>query len=206
MARYTGPKWRLSRREGVELFSSKRNALERRDYAPGQHGSKRAKLSDYGVQLREKQKVKRMYGVLERQFRRYYEKATASTGITGSMLLQLLERRLDNVVYRLGFATTRPQARQIVNHGLVCVNDKRVDIPSFLVKVGDEISIKSKENIKKYVQTNLEMNKQYQGRDAAPAWVSVDDQHLKGKVLRFPEREDITFPINEQLIIELYSK
>ncbi|HSA31747.1 MAG TPA: 30S ribosomal protein S4 [Candidatus Omnitrophota bacterium] len=206
MARYTGPRWRLSRREGVELFSAKRNALERRDYAPGQHGSKRAKLSDYGIQLREKQKVKRLYGVLERQFRRYYEKATGSTGVTGTVLLQLLERRLDNVIYRLGFATTRPQARQIVNHGLVCVNDKRVDIPSFLVKVGDEVSIKPKENIKKYVQTNIEMNKQYQGREAVPAWVNVDVQHLKGKVLRLPEREDITFPINEKLIIELYSK
>ncbi len=206
MARYTGPKWRLSRREGVELFSSKRSALERRNYAPGQHGNKRVKLSDYGIQLREKQKVKRLYGVLERQFRRYYEKATGSKGITGSLLLQMLERRLDNVVYRLGFATTRPQARQIVNHGLVCVNDKRVDIPSFLVKVGDEVSVKPKENIKKYIQTNIEMNTQFQGREAVPAWVSVDPQHLKGKVLRFPEREDIAFPINEQLIIELYSK
>jgi small subunit ribosomal protein S4 len=205
MARYTGPKWRLSRREGVELFSSKRNALERRDYAPGMHGAKRSKLSDYGLQMREKQKVKRMYGVLEKQFRRYYEKATRSKGITGSVLLQLLERRLDNVVYRLGFATTRPQARQMVGHGLVCVNDKRVNIPSYLVKAGDEISIKNKDGIKRLAKTNVDLNNEYQGREKV-GWVLLDEEHLKGKVSRLPEREDITFPINEQLIIELYSK
>ncbi len=187
------------------MFSSKRDALERRDYAPGQHGSKRAKLSNYGIQLREKQKVKRVYGILERQFRRYYEKATSSKGVTGTVLLQLLERRLDNVVYRLGFATTRPQARQIVGHGLVCVNDKRVDIPSYLVKAGDEISVKPKDPIKKYVKANLELNGQYQRREKV-SWVTVDESHLKGKVTRLPERADITFPINEQLIIELYSK
>jgi len=205
MARYTGPKWRLSRREGVDLFSSKRNALERRDYAPGQHGARRTKMSDYGLQLREKQKVKRLYGVLEKQFRRYYEKATRSKGITGSVLLQLLERRLDNVVYRLGFATTRPQARQMVSHGLICVNDKRVNIPSYLIKSGDEISVKNRDNIKKYAKTNIDLNNEYQGREKV-TWVAVDEAHLKGKVARLPEREDITFPINEQLIIELYSK
>ena len=205
MARYTGPKWRLSRREGIELFSSKRNALERRNYAPGQHGARRAKLSDFGLQLREKQKVKRIYGVLERQFRRYYEKATRSKGVTGSVLLQLLERRLDNVVYRLGFATTRPQARQMVNHGLICVNDKRVNIPSYMTKVGEEISVKNKDSIKKYAQENFNQNKEYQGREEV-GWVTVDEAHLRGKVSRLPEREDIVFPINEQLIIELYSK
>lgn len=205
MARYTGPKWRLSRREGVELFSSKRNALERRDYAPGMHGARRVKLSDYGLQLREKQKVKRIYGVLERQFRRYYEKATRSKGITGSVLLQLLERRLDNVVYRLGFATTRPQARQMVSHGLICVNDRRVNIPSFQVKVGDEISVRNKDNIKNLAKANLDLNNEYQGREQV-SWVTVDEKHFKGKVSRLPEREDIVFPINEQLIIELYSK
>ncbi len=205
MARYIGPKWRLSRREGVELFSSKRNALERRDYAPGMHGAKRTKLSDYGLQLREKQKVKRLYGVLEKQFRRYYEKASRSKGITGSVLLQLLERRLDNVVYRLGFATTRPQARQMVGHGLICVNDKRVNIPSYTVKAGDEISVKNKDGIKKLAKTNVDLNNEYQGREKV-SWVLVDEDHLKGKVSRLPEREDITFPINEQLIIELYSK
>ncbi|MFP4472286.1 MAG: 30S ribosomal protein S4 [Candidatus Omnitrophota bacterium] len=205
MARYTGPKWRLSRREGVELFSSKRNALERRDYAPGQHGNRRTKMSNFGIQLREKQKVKRLYGVLERQFRRYYQQATSSKGITGSRLLQILEQRLDNVIYRLGFATTRPQARQIVNHGLICVNGRRVDIPSYSVKEGDEITLKDKDHVRKYIKTNIEQNAQYQGREN-PAWVTVDEENLKGKVDRLPEREDITFPINEQLIIELYSK
>jgi len=205
MARYTGPKWRLSRREGIELFSSKRNALERRNYAPGQHGARRSKLSDFGLQLREKQKVKRIYGVLERQFRCYYEKATRSKGITGSVLLQMLERRLDNVVYRLGFATTRPQARQMVSHGLICVNDKRVNIPSYQIKVGEEISVKNNEKIKRLAQENLKQNKEYQAREEV-GWVAVDEDHLKGKVSRLPEREDIVFPINEQLIIELYSK
>jgi len=205
MARYTGPKWRLSRREGIELFSSKRNALERRNYAPGQHGARRAKLSDFGLQLREKQKVKRIYGVLERQFRCYYEKATRSKGITGSVLLQMLERRLDNVVYRLGFATTRPQARQMVSHGLICVNDQRVNIPSYQVKVGEEISIKNNDKIKRLAQENLKHNKEYQGREEV-SWVAVDESHLRGKVSRLPERGDIVFPINEQLIIELYSK
>jgi small subunit ribosomal protein S4 len=205
MARYTGPKWRLSRREGIELFSSKRNALERRDYAPGQHGQRRTKLSDYGLQLREKQKVKRVYGILERQFRRYYEKATRSKGITGSVLLQLLERRLDNAVYRLGFATTRPQARQMVTHGLICVNDKRVNIPSYSVKAGEEISVKNKESIKNLAKVNLELNDEYQAR-VQVSWVTVDAEHFKGKISRLPEREDIVFPINEQLIIELYSK
>lgn len=205
MARYTGPKWRLSRREGIELFSSKRNALERRNYAPGQHGARRSKLSDFGLQLREKQKVKRIYGVLERQFRCYYEKATRSKGITGSVLLQMLERRLDNVVYRLGFATTRPQARQMVSHGLICVNDKRVNIPSYQIKVGEEISVKNNEKIKRLAQENLKQNKEYQAREEV-SWVAVDEDHLRGKVSRLPEREDIVFPINEQLIIELYSK
>ena len=206
MARYTGPKWRLSRREGIELFSSKRDALERRDYAPGQHGAgRRVKMSDYGLQLREKQKVKRIYGILERQFRRYYEKATRSKGITGSVLLQLLERRLDNTVYRLGFATTRPQARQMVTHGLICVNDKRVNIPSYSVKAGEEISVKNKDSIKTLAKVNLELNNEYQRREHV-SWVAVDAEHFKGKVSRLPEREDIVFPINEQLIIELYSK
>ncbi len=146
-----------------------------------------------------------MYGVLERQFRRYYEMATRSKGVTGTILLQLLERRLDNVVYRLGFATTRPQARQIVGHGLVYVNDKRVNIPSYVVKVGDEIAVKDRDNIKKYIKTNLDMNKEYQAREHV-SWLTVDAEHFKGKVTRLPERTDIVFPINEQLIIELYSK
>jgi small subunit ribosomal protein S4 len=205
MAKYNGPKWRLSRREGVELFSRRRNCLERRDYAPGQHGIRRTKLSNYGIQLREKQKVKRFYGVLERQFRRYYEMATRSKGVTGTILLQLLERRLDNVVFQLGFAQTRPQARQIVGHGLVKVNDGKVDIPSYQVKPGDEISVKGQDNIIKYIQTNIQLNHD-RSNYVVPAWLSVDEDHLKGKVLRLPVREDINFPISEQLIIELYSK
>ena len=205
MARYTGPKWRLSRREGIELFSRKRNCLEKRDYAPGQHGARRVKLSNYGIQLREKQKVKRIYGVLERQFRQYYLKAARAKGVTGKMLLQLLERRLDNVVFRLGFAVTRPQARQIVGHGLVCVNDRKVNIPSFLVKQGDEIIIADKEKIRKYIGKNIEkcMDKD---QLIVPGWLNVDEKHFKGKIVRMPEREDINFPINEQLIVELYSK
>src|SRR3989338_2416656 len=135
MARYTGPRYKLCRREGVNLFGNKKFDIEKRNYPPGQHGNKRAaKLSDYGLQLREKQKVKRIYGVLERQFRGYYEKASTSKGVTGTMILQFLERRLDNVVYRMAFATTRAQARQIVGHGMICVNDRKVNIPSFLVK------------------------------------------------------------------------
>ena len=205
MARYTGPKWRLSRREGIELFSRRRNCLERRDYPPGQHGTRRVKLSNYGIQLREKQKVKRLYGLLEKQFRKYYEKATRSKGVTGAVLLQFLERRLDNTVYRLGLATTRPQARQIVGHGLICVNGRKVDIPSFLVKVGDDISVKSKDKIRKYVKENIEMNHERSDL-VVPTWLTMDEEHMEGKVVRMPEREDIAFPINEQLIVELYSK
>jgi small subunit ribosomal protein S4 len=202
MARYTGPKFRLCRREGVNLFGNRKYDVEKRDYPPGQHGQgRRQKLSNYGIQLREKQKVKRVYGVLERQFRRYYEKAAQAGGITGHMLLQLLERRLDNVVYRLRLATTRPQARQIVNHGLILVNGKRADIPSFQIKVGDEITIK-KEKMHTYLKENLEANKER----ALPKWLSFDIKTLKGKVEQIPDREDVQFPINEQYIVELYSK
>jgi len=207
MARYTGPKCRLCRREGVSICSSKRCAVDRREYAPGQHGAKRSKLSNYGIQLREKQKVKRLYGILERQFRKYYEKATSAKGVTGTILLQFLERRLDNVIYRLGFATTRPQARQIVSHGKVCVNDKRVNIPSYLVKQNDEILLKlKKDTTKKFIKTNIEANQQKRNASGIPAWLGMDEEHFKGKILRLPEREDIQFPINEQLIVELYSK
>ncbi len=205
MARYTGPKWRLSRREGIELFSRRKNCVERRINPPGDHGARRIKLSNYGVQLREKQKVKRLYGILERQFRRYYEMATRSKGITGTVLLQLLERRLDNVVYSLGFAITRPQARQIVGHGLVCVNGRKVNIPSYLVKPGDEIALKEKDHVKKYIKKNLEFNHD-RSELTIPGWLNVDEGHVRGKVVRMPEREDIHFPINEQMIIELYSK
>ncbi len=203
MARYRGPRCRLCRREGVSICMRKKCAQTIREYAPGQHGAaRRLKLSDYGVQLREKQKVKRLYGILEKQFRRYYEKAARAEGVTGTVLLQFLERRLDNVVFRLGFATTRPQARQIVSHGFVYVNDRRVNIASFQVKTGDEIEIKVTEKNKKYIMGNLEITKDR----PKPGWLAFDEKHLRGKVLRLPERDDIDFPINEQLIIELYSK
>ncbi len=202
MARYTGPKFRLCRREGVNLFGNRKYDVEKRDYPPGQHGQgRRSKLSNYGIQLREKQKVKRVYGVLEKQFRLYYEKAANAGGITGHVLLQLLERRLDNAVYRLGLAVTRPQARQIVNHGLICVNGKRVDIPSFQVKIGDQITIK-KEKSQAFIKEIIESNKER----AVAKWLKFDEKAIKGEVLALPDRDDVQFPINEQYIVELYSK
>ncbi|MGE0269055.1 MAG: 30S ribosomal protein S4 [Candidatus Omnitrophota bacterium] len=203
MARYLGPKYRLCRREGVNLFGPKKYEFDIRPYAPGQHGQgRRVKLSDYGLQLREKQKVKRIYGILERQFRRYYLKAAQSKGITGSVLLQFLERRLDNVIFRLGFALTRPQARQIVGHGLVHVNGRRVNIPSFLVKEGDEVELKFKDKTKAFVDATLEKNKDL----TRQSWLKLDEKNYKATIIRLPQREDLQFPINEQLIIELYSK
>ncbi len=202
MARYTGPRCRLSRREGVNLGLKKRWSLEKNETAPGQHGLRRGKMSNYGLQLREKQKAKRIYGILEKQFKNYYLKASASKGVTGTVLLQMLETRMDNVIYRLGFAITRAQARQMVNHGLVCVNGRKVNIPSALVKVGDEISLKNKEAAVKYVKRNIEMNDGW----SVPSWLMADIEGLKGKVTRIPVREDIVVPVNEQLIIELYSK
>jgi small subunit ribosomal protein S4 len=203
MARYLGPKFRLCRREGVNLFGPKKYEFDIRPYAPGQHGQgRRVKLSDYGLQLREKQKVKRIYGILERQFRRYYLKAAQSKGITGSVLLQFLERRLDNVIFRSGFAFTRPQARQIVSHGLVHVNGRRVNIPSFLVKEGDQVELKVKDKTKAFVDSTLEKNKDL----ARQGWLKLDEKNYKVTIVRLPLREDLQFPINEQLIIELYSK
>ena len=202
MARYTGPRCRLSRREGVNLDLKKKWSLERREAPPGQHGAKRTKLSNYGLQLREKQKAKRFYGILERQFRGYYLKASHRKGITGVILLQYLESRLDNVLYQLGFAITRAQARQIVGHGLVVVNARRVNIPSFQVKPGDLITIEDKEKARKFVKNNIEMNKGW----SAPLWLVADAENLTGKVVRVPQREDIKAPVNEQLIVELYSR
>jgi len=203
MARYRGPKFRLCRREGVNLFGPKKYEFDIRPYAPGQHGQgRRTKLSDYGLQLREKQKVKRVYGILERQFRRYYLKAAQSKGITGSVLLQFLERRLDNVIFRSGFALTRPQARQIVSHGLVHVNGRRVNIPSFLVKEGDQVELKVKDKTKAFVDSTLEKNKDL----SRQGWLKLDEKNYKVTIVRLPLREDLQFPINEQLIIELYSK
>ena len=208
MARDVGPSCRKCRREGEKLFlkgarcHTHRCSFDRRAYPPGDHGTKRIKLSNYGLQLREKQKVKRIYGILEKQFRLYFAKAVSKKGVTGSILLQFLERRLDNVIYQLGFATSRSQARQMVSHGYVCVNDRRVNIPSFLVKENDEISLKFVKKGQDTVKANIEVA---QGR-TVPAWLAVDAEHFKAKVIRFPEREDIGFPVNEQLIVELYSR
>jgi len=208
MARDTEAKCRKCRREGEKLFlkgtrcHTHRCGYDRREYAPGQHGEKKAKLSNFGIQLREKQKVKRIYGLLEKQFRLYFKHASSQKGVTGHVLLQYLERRLDNAIFQTGFATSRSQARQMVGHGLVCVNDRRVNIPSFLVKPNDEISIKPAIAAKGKIKEHIEAS---QGRKV-PAWLMVDADHYKAKIVRLPEREDIGFPVKEQLIVELYSR
>ena len=202
MARYTGPKDKLSRREGYNLFGSTSRSLERRlNVPPGVHGQKRRrKESEYGIQLREKQKVKRIYGVLERQFRRFFDMAGRQRGATGEVLLQLLERRLDNAVYRLGFARTRPMARQLVNHGHVVVNGAKVDIPSYIVKPGDAVQMKTKSTDIVGVQEAVADRGQN-----LPGWLSRDDA-LVGRVLRLPERAEVEPGISEQLIVEFYSR
>lgn len=208
MARYTGALCRLCRRESEKLFLkgdrcyTDKCAVERRKYAPGQHGQRRRKLSDYALQLREKQKAKETYGVLESQFKKYFYIAEKMKGVTGSGLLQLLERRLDNVVYRLGFASNRNQARQFVTHGHFTVNDRRVTIPSYLVRPGDIVS--PKESSKKL--TLIEENISKIEHKGFPAWVEMEISNLRGKILHLPSRDEILLPINEQLIIELYSK
>lgn len=209
MGKYIGSACRLCRREGEKLFLkgarcyTHRCAVDRRAYAPGQHGSdQRTKLSNYGLQLREKQKLKRIYGLMEIQFKNYFFRAARRKGVTGEVLLQYLERRLDNVIYQLGFATSRRQARQIVNHGYVFVNDHMVNIPSFLVKDNDEVFIKFKKNNQKIIQDNIESSKNRK----VPEWLEVDPNHFKAKVKRLPQREDINFPVNEQLVVELYSR
>ena len=209
MAKYIGSVCRMCRREGEKLFLkgarcyTHRCAIERRDYAPGQHGAnKRVKLSNFGIQLREKQKLKRIYGLLERQFRNYFNKAASTKGVTGTILLQFLERRLDSLLYQSGFCTSRRQARQFVDHGYVHVNDHRVNIPSFLVKPSDEVSLKFKKKGEQTIKDNLEQNKDR----VAPSWMEIDRTHYKIKIGRLPEREDVTFPINEQLVVELYSR
>ena len=208
MARYIGPVCRLCRREGMKLFLkgercyTEKCAIEKRNVPPGQHGrSRRAKVAGYGIQLREKQKVKRTYGVLENQFRRYFEAADRQKGITGQLLLQSLERRLDNVIYRVGFATSRAQARQLVRHGHFLVNGKRVDIPSYSLKSGDTVSIRegSREN-----PTILHAREEVKGR-GIPEWISPEGDH-GAKVVSMPTREQINLPVQEQLIVELYSK
>jgi small subunit ribosomal protein S4 len=188
--------------KGGKCFTDK-CPIEKRNFAPGQHGKDRkAKIVGYGLQLREKQKAKRMYFAQEGQFRNYFEKAARSKGVTGELLLQQLERRLDNVVYRLGFAVARRQARQIVRHGHVTVNGRKVDIPSFQVSAGDEIAIREKSN--KLVV--VEGAKEFASHQAPPSWLQIDRDAYKGRVLALPRREDINLPINEQLIVELYSK
>lgn len=208
MARKIEPDCRQCRREGCKLFlkgercTTKKCAMERRPVIPGQHGQSRRKVtfSEYGTQLREKQKVKRMYGVLEKQFREYYEEAERMKGVTGENMLSLIERRLDNVVYRLGIGASRKQARQIVNHGHITVNGKRVNIPSFLVKQGDVIGIKENKQ-------ELESFKSIKGMKVVmPKWLEFDSNTLSGKIVALPKRDDIDADIKEQLIIELYSR
>jgi small subunit ribosomal protein S4 len=177
-------------------------AIQRRNYPPGQHGQGRGKISDYGLQLREKQKVKRMYGVLEKQFRGYFERAERMRGVTGTNLLVLLERRLDNVVYRLGFANSRAQARQLVRHNHVLVDGLRVNLPSFLVKVGQSVQVTEKSRTSPLVRDALEAA----ARRGCPPWLELEKEEAKGRVSMFPTREDITMPIQEHLIVELYSK
>ena len=205
MARYTGPACKLCRREGLKLFLkgerclTEKCAIERRAYPPGQHGRGRIKQSEYLTQLREKQKARGYYGLLEKQFRGYYEKASRKEGITGENLLRLLEQRLDNVVYRLGFGASRAQARQLIRHGHFAVNGRRVTIPSFQVKQGDELTLKH-ERAKEIILSATDLVA------SVPAWLQADHENLSGKVVRIPERDEIDVPVQEQLIVELYSK
>jgi small subunit ribosomal protein S4 len=208
VARTTGAVCRLCRREGLKLFLKgdrcfkEKCAFERRGYAPGQHGRRRTKVQNYGIQLREKQKVKRMYGVLERQFRGYFARAARSKGITGTNLLQTLERRLDNVVYRLGFASSRSMARQLVAHGHIQVNARKMSIPSALVKPGSVVSLREKSRSNEQVKICVDTAK---GR-GVPAWLDLDADQFQGTVRQLPARDEILMPIQEQLIVELYSK
>ena len=200
MARYLGPIVKQSRREGIALTDKCQKYLDRRPYPPGEHGRGRIRQSEYLLQLREKQKTRRYYGVLEKQFRRYYEKASRQPGITGENLLRMLEQRLDNVVYRLGFAATRRQARQLVNHGHFRVNGKKVDIPSYQVRADDIITVKPGSNAEPIIRAATELV-----ASVAP-WLQADYDALNGKVLKAPERGEIDTPVSEQLIVEYYSK
>ena len=208
MARYKDEQCRICRREGQKLFLkgsrcySDKCSVTRRNYAPGQHGQKRTKLSEYGTQLREKQKTKSFYGVGEKQFRGYFEMASNKKGITGTNLLQILETRLDNVVYRLGFGSSRPQARQIVTHGNIAVNGKKVDIASYLVKPGDVISVREIRKDNPVIKANIEAG----STRPVPEWLELNSEKLSGKVVRLVNREEIDLPVEEHLIVELYSK
>ncbi len=208
MGRYTGPVCRLCRQEGMKLFlkgtrcEMAKCAIERGKPAPGMHGAKRRKLSPYGEQLREKQRLRRSYGLVEEQFRILFTRAQKKRGITGENLLKLLETRLDNIVFRLGFAVSRAQARQLVRHGHFRIKDHTVDIPSYQVRAGEIIEAKPQERFRKVIMKNLEATEKRE----IPLWLSVNRQELKGEMLRSPERADITVPVNEQLVVELYSK
>lgn len=206
MARYIGPSCKLCRREGVKLYLkgdrcyTDKCAVVKRAYAPGQHGQSRKKLTNYGIQLREKQKARRIYGVLEAQFRKYYAEADRQKGITGENLLRILEMRLDNVAYRLGFGNSRHESRQLVRHGHFTVNGKKVNIPSYEVKVNDVIAVKEKsrttDKFKAFAETATNV----------PKWLTVDKDKMEGQVISTPQREDVDIPVNETLIVELYSK
>ena len=208
MARYKDEQCRICRREGQKLFLkgsrcySDKCSIARRNYAPGQNGQKKSKISEYGTQLREKQKTKAFYGVGEKQFRKYFEMASNNRGKTGEVLLQILESRLDNVVYRLGYGSSRAQARQFVNHGHFDVNGKKVDIASYLVKAGDVISVREIKKDNKTIKENVEAN----SARPVPEWLEKDAETLSGKVIRLASREDIDLPVEEHLIVELYSK
>ena len=208
MARYTGAACRLCRREGLKLFLkgercyTDKCAIERRNYPPGEHGQARPKFSEYSVQLREKQKLRRIYGVFEDQFRRYFQMADRAKNVTGEALLQLLERRLDNMVYRFGFASSRSEARQLVRHGHFRVNGRKVNIPSFLVRAGDTVSVREKSRQVTRIQEAMELAQ----RRGVPEWLEVTPEAFSGTVKTLPARSDLTLPVNEKLVVELYSK
>ncbi|RCX12766.1 SSU ribosomal protein S4P [Anaerobacterium chartisolvens] len=208
MARYTDASCRLCRREGEKLFLkgercyTNKCSISRRPYSPGQHGQQKKKLSEYGIQLREKQKARRFYGVLEGQFNKYFEMAASKKGITGENLLQILETRLDNVICRLGLATSRPEARQLVSHAHFTVNNRKVNIPSYLLKVGDVIAVKETSRNSPKTKAVSEIT----GSKVIPKWLEFDADNLTGKVVALPSREDIDLPLKEHLIVELYSK
>lgn len=208
MARYRASVCRLCRREGLKLFLkgercyTDKCAIERRNYPPGEHGQGRIKFSEYSLQLREKQKLKRIYSLLEGQFRRLFDRADRAKGVTGENLLILLERRLDNMTYRLGFANSRAEARQLVRHGHFLVNDRKVDVPSAAVKPGDVITLRERSKKVARIQEALELSQ----RRGVPEWLEVDRQNFTGRIRALPTREDLTMPINERLVVELYSK
>ena len=212
MARYTDPVCKLCRAEGQKLFlkgercMTPKCSIDRRPYPPGEHGKKanfRRKTSDYGMQLREKQKARRFYGLMEKQFRSYFKKAASRKGLTGTILLTLLENRLDNVVYRLGFADSRPQARQLIRHGHFKINGRKTDIPSFQVNVGDAIEVRTNSRSNVYFKERAQT---MQATVQTPAWLSVSPADMKGSIMAEPTREDIDIPLNEQLIVEYYSR